>query len=303
MQTIVHITGDQTLAGQVERRLGEAYELVLFYQIQSALDYIYLSLPDLILIDLRPGDPLVARLLSDLKEDPIFGQVPVLAVLADDYRITGWEALRCDDYLRRSLLEADLAARVELCILRAERNVEVSPLTRLPGNITIIKQIQSRLDRGDIFALAYADIDYFKPYNDKYGFSRGDEVLRMLARLILNIVKQRQSQKSFVGHIGGDDFIFIVEPALAEEIAGEIIDHLDKIIPTFYDPEDRERGAILSPNRKGRERTYPLITLSIGVTDNRIKKFTHYGQMAEVASELKKYAKTVQGSCCRFDRR
>jgi diguanylate cyclase (GGDEF)-like protein len=303
MQTIVHITGDQALAGLVEKHLGEAYKLVLFYQIQSSLDYIYHSLPDLILIDLRPGDPLVARLLSDLKEDPIFGQVPVLAVLGDDYLIAGWDELKCDDYLRRSLLDTDLAARVELCILRAERNMEVSPLTRLPGNITIVKQIQSRLDRGDIFALAYADIDYFKPFNDKYGFSRGDEVLKMLGRLILNIVKQRQSQKSFVGHIGGDDFVFIVEPALAEEIAGEIIDHLEQIIPTFYDPEDRERGAIQARDRRGRERAFPLISLSIGVTDNRTKKFTHYGQMAELASELKKYAKTVHGSCCRFDRR
>jgi diguanylate cyclase (GGDEF)-like protein len=303
MQTIVHITGDQTLAGLVEKHLGEAYKLVLFSQIQSSLDYIYHSLPDLILIDLRSGDSLVARLLSALKEDPIFGQVPVLAVLGDDYPIRGWEELKCDDYLRRSLLETDLAARVELCILRAERNMEVSPLTRLPGNITIIKQIQSRLDRGDIFALAYADIDYFKPFNDTYGFSRGDEVLKMLGRLILNIVKQRQSQKSFVGHIGGDDFVFIVEPALAEEIAGEIIDHLEQIIPTFYDPEDRERGAIQARDRRGRERTFPLISLSIGVTDNRSKIFTHYGQMAEAASELKKYAKTIQGSCCRFDRR
>ncbi len=303
MQTIVPITEDQTLAGLVGKHLGEAYQLVFFCQIQSSLDYIYNSLPDLILIDLRPGDPLVSRLLSDLKEDPIFGQIPVLAVLGDDTLIRGWEGLKCDDYLRWSLLETDLAARVGLCILRAERNVEVSPLTRLPGNITIIKQIQSRLDRGDLFALAYADIDYFKPFNDKYGFSRGDEVLKMLGRLILNIVKQRQSQKSFVGHIGGDDFVFIVEPALAEEIAGEIIVHLEQIIPTFYDPQDRKRGAILARDRRGRERTFPLITLSIGVTNNQTKKFTHYGQMAEVASEMKKFAKMLQGSCCRLDRR
>jgi diguanylate cyclase (GGDEF)-like protein len=303
MQTIVYITGDQTLAGLVEKHLGGIHTLVLFSRIQASLDYIYHSLPDLILIDLRTSDPLIARLLSDLKEDPIFGQVPVLAVLGDDTIISGWEELRCDDYLRRAHLDTDLAARVALCILRAERNMEINPLTRLPGNITIIKQIQSRLDRGEIFALAYADIDYFKPFNDKYGFSRGDEVLKMLGRLILNIVKQRQSQKSFVGHIGGDDFVFIAEPALAEEISGEIIDHLDRIIPTFYDPQDRERGSIMALDRRGREREFPLISLSIGVTDNQAKKLTHYGQMSEMATELKKYAKAVQGSCFRLDRR
>jgi diguanylate cyclase (GGDEF)-like protein len=303
MQTIVHITEDQILAGLVEKHLGRIHTLVLFSRIQSSLDYIYHSLPDLILIDLHAGIPPEARWLSDLKEDPIFGQVPVLAILGDDYVITGWGELRCDDYLRRALLETDLAARVELCILRAERNMEINPLTRLPGNITITKQIQSRLDQGEIFALAYADIDYFKPFNDKYGFSRGDEVLKMVGRLILNIVKQRQSQKSFVGHIGGDDFVFITEPALAEEISGEIIDHLDRIIPTFYDPQDRERGSIMTLDRRGRERELPLISLSIGVTDNRARKFTHYGEMAEMATELKKYAKAVQGSCFRLDRR
>jgi diguanylate cyclase (GGDEF)-like protein len=181
--------------------------------------------------------------------------------------------------------------------------VEINPLTRLPGNITITKQIQGRLDQGEIFALAYADIDYFKPYNDKYGFGRGDEILKMLGRLILNLVKQKQSQKSFVGHIGGDDFIFLMEPALVEETAAEVVDTFDRIVPTFYDPADRELGFILTRTRRGREQTFPFITLSIGITDNRTKTFDHYGRMAEVATEMKAFAKAETGSCYRVDRR
>jgi diguanylate cyclase (GGDEF)-like protein len=303
MKTILVVSGDRALASQVEQTLGPIAEIVLFHQIQSSLDHIYHNIPDLILIDLRPNDPLTPVILADLKADPIFGQVPVLALLDDDYPLPAWEHLRVDDYLRRSLLDQDLKSRAALCISRAERNVEVNPLTRLPGNITITKQIQGRLDRGEIFSLGYADIDYFKPFNDKYGFSRGDEILKMLGRLMLNLVKQRQSRKSFVGHIGGDDFIFIMEPALAEETAAEIVDTFDRIVPTFYDPPDREQGFILTRTRRGRERTFPFITLSIGVTDNRIKAFDHYGRMAEAATEMKLFAKAETGSCCRIDRR
>lgn len=291
------------LARLMKQALGPVDRIILFHQIQSSLDHIYHNMPDLILIDLQPGDPLTPAILADLKADPIFGQVPVLALLDDAYALPGWEHLRVDDYLRRPLLDQELKSRVALCINRAERNVEINPLTRLPGNITITKQIQTRLDQGEIFALAYADIDYFKPYNDKYGFSRGDEILKMLGRLILNLVKQKQSQKSFVGHIGGDDFIFIMEPALVEETAAEIVDTFDRIVPTFYDPADREQGFILTHTRRGREEAFPFITLSIGVTDNRAKTFDHYGRMAEVATEMKLFAKDETGSCYRMDRR
>jgi diguanylate cyclase (GGDEF)-like protein len=303
MKTIVVVTGDMVLAGLVERTLGPTFKIVLFHRVQSSLDHIYQAIPDLILVDLRPDDPLTLMVLSDLKTDPIFGQIPVLAVWDDAYALPGWDQLRLDDYLWSSNLEKELKNRLELCIQRAEWNVEINPLTRLPGNITITKQIQNRLDQGEIFALGYADIDYFKPYNDKYGFSRGDEILKMLGRLILNLVKQKQSRKSFVGHIGGDDFIFIMEPALVEETAAEIVDNFDRIVPTFYDPADREQGFILTRTRRGREKPFPFITLSIGITDNRGKTFDHYGRMAEVATEMKLFAKAETGSCYRLDRR
>ena len=303
MKSIVAITGDMILTNLVEKLLGSFYQIVLFHRPQSSLDYIYRSMPDLILTDLQNQDARTVLWLADFKEDPIYGQVPVLGILADDFQVAGWEELKLDDYLLRAGLNKELRPRVELCILRAERNVEFNPLTRLPGNISISKQIQGRLDQGEIFSLAYADIDYFKPFNDKYGFSRGDELLKMLGRLILNIVKQRQSQKSFVGHIGGDDFVFIVEPALIDEIAQEIIGNFDQIIPTFYDPEDRDQGFILARNRQGEEQTFPFITLSIGVTDNRTKAFEHYGQMAEIATEMKNFSKSESGSCFRVDQR
>jgi diguanylate cyclase (GGDEF)-like protein len=303
LKTIIVISRDMVLTNIVDRLLKDSYRVVDFSNIQSSLDYIYTSIADLMIIDIAMDDAVAITLLNEMKSDPIFGRLPVLAIFEDHFVIPKWDHLLVDDYVRRSCLEADILLMVDLCIHRAERMVEVNPLTRLPGNIAITKQIQRRLDNNEVFALAYADLDYFKPYNDRYGFSRGDEVLKMLGRLILNTVKKNQAQGSFVGHIGGDDFVFMMDVEHIEETASEIIDNFNKIIPTFYDPEDRARGFIESVDREGNKKTFPLIGISIGAAHNRFRKFSHYGEIAEVASEMKKYAKCAGGGCFKMDKR
>jgi diguanylate cyclase (GGDEF)-like protein len=303
LKAVVVISKDMVLTSIIDRLLKDSYRITDFSNIQSSLDYIYTSIPDLMIIDIAADDNLSITLLNEMKSDPIFGRLPVLAIFEDQFVIPRWDCLLVDDYVRRSCLEADILLRVDLCIQRAERMVEVNPLTRLPGNIAIIKQIQRRLDNNEVFALAYADLDYFKPYNDRYGFSRGDEVLKMLGRLILNTVKTKQPHGSFVGHIGGDDFVFIMDVENIEETASEIISNFNKIISTFYDPEDRAKGFIESVDREGNKKIFPFIGVSIGAAHNKTRKFSHYGEMAEVASEMKKYAKCSGGSCFKLDKR
>ncbi|HAK88249.1 MAG: hypothetical protein A2077_03595 [Nitrospirae bacterium GWC2_46_6] len=303
MKTIAAITKDPLLTNIIDRFFKDSYNVVNFSKIQSSLDYIYGSIPDIMIIDIVMGDSMTVNVLNEIKGDPIFGHLPVLAVVDDDFTVSDWDSLFIDDYVRRSSLEMELPVKVGLCVHRAERIVEVNPLTRLPGNIAINMQIQKRLDAGTVFALAYADLDYFKPYNDRYGFSRGDEVLKMLGRLILNTVKSKQPSGSFIGHIGGDDFIFITDPENMEETAAAIIDNFTKIMLTFYDHEDRIKGCIESVDREGNKRTFPLIGISIGIVHNKFKKFSHYGEMAGAASEMKKYAKISGGHCLKVDKR
>ncbi|HTZ17628.1 MAG TPA: diguanylate cyclase, partial [Dissulfurispiraceae bacterium] len=191
LKQVLVISHDIVLTDIIGRVLQKTCNPLVFKDLKSALNLIYNSQPDLIIVDLAESNSLDVRLLNDLKGDPIFGQIPAIAIFADDFGIPSWEHLLADDYLRKSSAEGELAKRVELGFFRAERIVEVNPLTRLPGNITITKQIQKRIDSGELFAVAYADIDFFKPFNDKYGFSRGDEVLKMVGRLILNVVKEQ----------------------------------------------------------------------------------------------------------------
>lgn len=297
------ISQDRALTDRIKGILKGSYNVILFPNLHLSLNYIYSSLPDVMIIKVDLRDHFSVSLLNELKNDPIFGRLPVLALFDDDLEIPSWDSLIIDDYIRMACIDKDLLARVDLGIQRAERLFEVNPLTRLPGNIAIIKQIQKRLDNGDIFALAYLDLDNFKPFNDKYGFARGDEVLKMVGRLILNIVRQKQPHGSFVGHIGGDDFVFITNTENIEDVSKEIIDNFNKIIPTFYDTEDRIKGFIESVDRQGKSKSFPFIAMSIGIVSNEYKRFSHYGEIAEVASEMKSYAKHCGGNCYHKDRR
>ena len=301
MKTVIIISQDIVLVNLIDAALRNHYRTLTFKNLQSALDIIYSSMPDLIILEIREDDLSTIRHLTNLKEEPIFSQLPVMAVLD---RFSGdWRRLLVEDYVRASDIERDVAFRADLCILRSERVVEINPLTRLPGNISINRQIQGRIDKGEMFAFAYADLDHFKPFNDKYGFSRGDEVIRMTGRLILNIVRNRQPENSFVGHIGGDDFVFITEVDQIEPIAADVLTAFDRLMPTLYDSEDRARGFIQSRDRQGAVRDFPILGLSVGITDTCLKSPAHYGEVTEAASEMKKFAKQSQGSCYQYDRR
>jgi diguanylate cyclase (GGDEF)-like protein len=303
MKTIVVVCKDIVLTNTIGRSLKNSYQSVIFSSMPSALDYIYNSIPDLIVINVLNDDSLTINILKDLKTDPMFHQLPVLAILPDHFNLSNWDDLFIEDFIWKDDLEKDFILRVNLCIMRSERIVEINPLTRLPGNISINRELQERIAKNHNFSFGYADLDFFKPFNDRYGFSRGDEVIKITGRLILNIIKSKQPQGSFIGHVGGDDFVFIIDSALAEEAAAEIIQAFDSIIPTFYDPEDSAQGFIKSFDRNGKASTFPFMSISIGITETKARSFSHYGEVTELAAEMKKFAKQFQGSCFRSDRR
>jgi diguanylate cyclase (GGDEF)-like protein len=150
-------------------------------------------------------------------------------------------------------------------------------------------------------AVCYIDINHFKPYNDVYGFSRGDEVLRMVARLMFNAVKE--SGGGFAGHIGGDDFVFIVPLVQAEPVCKTIIGNFHIIAADLFEEREKSDGYYIGTNRKGQEEKIPLISIAIAVVPTDAAKLNHYGKVAEVAAELKAMAKKSNESCYVVDRR
>ncbi|MFB6347819.1 MAG: diguanylate cyclase domain-containing protein [bacterium] len=166
-----------------------------------------------------------------------------------------------------------------------------NPLTGLPGNIRIQEEIKHRLEKDEDFALIYADLDNFKPFNDRYGFDRGDEALILLRDLLRRSLTRVEAERSFLGHIGGDDFVVIIDIPSSEEFCRTVIDLFDDRIPDLYDQEDREKGGIQSTNRQGETEEFTIMSITLAVVTTQDQDFNNYLEMTETAADVKHYAK------------
>jgi diguanylate cyclase (GGDEF)-like protein len=260
--------------------------------------------PSLLLVAEGVGGRSVETLARDLKADPLMGRLPIVFLIRD-VRVgdINWEALAVDDYITVPYVAEEVVRRLRLSLSRLSKSLDANPLTGLPGNTSILYETTRRIESGRPFALAYLDIDNFKAFNDRYGYSRGDEVLVVTCRLISTAVSERARLEGFVGHIGGDDFVLITGPAAIDEICQTIIRRFDLVIADFYDEEDRARGYIDSVDRHGNREAFPIMTLSIVTVSNETCPITHPGDISERVSQLKKKVKAMRGSNYLRDRR
>jgi len=244
-------------------------------------------------------------LLAELKADNVYGHLPVVLTIPETLLEKGidWTQTAADDYVVKPFTMTELVSRVKLSIARSLRDVNANPLTGLPGNVSIMREAERQLASGAPFALAYVDVDNFKAFNDKYGFSRGDEVLRMTSRILVNAIRALESPTTYVGHVGGDDFVFLAPSHSAAMACRRIIEDFDQIVPNFYDESDRREGCIHSVDRKGTPQRFALMSLSIAVVDTAHIHVDHIGQLSARAAEVKHYAKQLEGSNFIIDRR
>jgi diguanylate cyclase (GGDEF)-like protein/PAS domain S-box-containing protein len=179
-----------------------------------------------------------------------------------------------------------------------------NPLTGLPGNESIQREINQRLRSGQAFDIAYIDIDNFKPYNDYYGFQKGDRVIKVLGEIITATLQMSSADNSdFCGHIGGDDFILITKPHKSPGTASQIIQTFEEHRPTLHGPDDFAAGCYTASNRKGESETFPLLSLSIGIVNTELTPVDSYGQLASLSTEVKRLAKKQSGSSIVLNRR
>ena len=246
----------------------------------------------------------VIELTRAIKSDAFTAIVPIAVLLGADADHTASRHLEAgaDEVCVSSLSEEERILRLEHVISRADRDVSVHPTTRLPGTNQIERDIGRRLAAGDRFAVCYADLDHFKEFNDRYGYNNGDRVILLLSRILHDLVRAL-APGGFVGHIGGDDFIYILPLEYVEVCCDEIIQTFDELIPYQYSVEDRRAGFFLGKDRRGSIHRIPLMSLSVGIVTNQFQSFDHTTQVSELAAEMKGYAKSLPGSVYVVDRR
>jgi len=269
----------------------------------EALEHLFHSPPDLLVVDNDLPDFKGEDLVQLIKSENVYRQVPVVLCMNPSDLPFAASQVEIDDFLVRPLAGEEVKSRLDLAVARASRELDANPLTKLPGNTSIIHKIQALIDAQEDFALIYADLDHFKSFNDKYGFSRGDEVLMMTARVIVNTIRKIAQVHSFVGHVGGDDFVCTLPADKAEQACIALIENFDSIVPNFYDCEDRIRRSIHSRDRQGNMQSFPLMAISLAVVFNKNCKLTHFGQASQIAMNLKKKAKENPASSYVLDQR
>jgi diguanylate cyclase (GGDEF)-like protein len=243
-------------------------------------------------------------LVKKIKNIPVLAFIPLVmqhpGPSAEDVRrLIGSMA---DEILEGSLSDPIPAARLRMAVHRSFRDVNTNPSSRLPGPVMIEKVLRQKIDEGSKFAVCYADLDDFKAYNDYYGYFSGDKVIKMTSRVIRNIVYRHQPT-GFVGHIAGDDFIFIIDAVQVKSVCSEILKEFDRRVPEMYEPRDLKNGFIITKNRRGSPETYPIMTLSIAVLINKDSMFSHVGEISHMIADLKNYTKTLPGSNYVIERR
>ena len=272
---------------------------------ESALQAIHSSAPDLVILDYMMPQMTGPQVCERLRQDALLRHLPVIMLtgkIETQDKVFGLNA-GADDYLVKPFEPPELLARVQMVLRRTSQSLDANPLTRLPGNVTIQRELERRLGSGDPIAVCYADLDRFKVFNDHYGFKRGDEVITRTAEVLLKASKAAGSPADFIGHIGGDDFIVITMAERGVPLCETIIHDFDAMAATLYDDADRQRGYLLHVDRKGHTVKIPLLSISIALVTNEEHPLTHPGQVATLGAELKAYAKQFDRSIYVKERR
>ena len=264
------------------------------------------SIPDLIIVNEKSIDINITELCEKIRQNEDNSITPILVISTKDDEEHNISIMKNNiEYIIPSTASNEyLYYTIKNIIRLLSVNRTVSPLTGLPGNVQIQTELKKRLLRKETFQVLYLDLDNFKAYNDVYGFLNGDEIIKLTAKIITKNVNALEESEVFVGHIGGDDFVAIVDENVHyDKICQDIIAEFDKEIVKFFNDSDIERGYIEVCNRKGVIEEFPLTSISIGVVVADKKRFSNTLEIGEIGAQVKHIAKTTMGSSYAIDRR
>lgn len=266
----------------------------LYYRLGTKFGYsVYMDRPLELLMDTNPmivnyADPIseVSRQAMARKQDSVYDCI-IVFLEGNYYGIVSIQAL------------LDKVSQMQI-----EEAKQLNPLTDLPGNPVIEKEISRRLNNQENICVLYLDLDNFKAYNDRYGYKKGDEIIKFTAQILNQAIWKKGGNKDFLGHIGGDDFVIITSSLYrGEEISQDIIENFDHNIFKYYNEADIAQGYILTENRSGKKCLVPITSISIALISNERRKISNSLEISDLAAELKKVAKSQLGSLFVQDRR
>lgn len=270
------------------------------------IDIIFKDIPELIIIDEDNISIPIERLCGAIRANEDNNITPIIVYSSNEDKEHKMSVAKCitEIYVESTMGLEYLSKIVKNMLRLLAVNRTISPLTGLPGNVQIQTELRRRLLNKESFRVLYLDLDNFKAYNDVYGFLKGDEIIKLTARIIAKNIHDSRAGKTFIGHIGGDDFVAILDDTVDyDSVCQNIIAEFDKEVVNFFTDDDLDRGYLEITNRKGEIEEFPLTAISIGVVVADKKRFSNILQIGEVGAQVKHLAKSTPGSCYAINRR
>ena len=281
------------------------YQVYLASDGEDALKQAAELKPNLVLLDVMMPKVDGYEVCRKMRQDFSLNQIPVIMLSARGEqrdRVAGLEG-GANDYLVKPYSNEELLLRVKNVLEWNIRQKEANPLTGLPGNTAIEREMITRIAQKKQFAFLYIDIDNFKGFNDYYGYQKGDEIIGFLADILRRTIEKLGGKDDFIGHIGGDDFVLVATPSRAEIMAQYVVDEFDRGSLMKLDPKDVKRGYLEIRDRQGELKKIPVMAVTIALVKSTDNQIEHFAEVNDIATSLKEYGKRIEGSVVVKERR
>jgi diguanylate cyclase (GGDEF)-like protein len=303
--TILVVEDDPVIGRMLRATLeAEGFIAVVAPTGEEGVTFALREVPEILIVDIMlpgiDGFAVVERLRNHAKT----AHIPVMMLSARHDTADKVRAfdIAVDDYLTKPFHSDELIARIRTQLRHARDNL-LSPLTGLPSGLRVERAIEHQMKHVETWSILYIDLDHFKAYNDIYGFVRGNDLIRLLARLAGESVRAYGNDGDFVGHIGGDDFVIVTTPQRVDAVCRDLLERWEDESKAFYSPEDLARNALVAADRQGHVQSFSLVSVSIGVVTNQRRPITSMEEVSRIAAEVKHKAKLLPGSTYYVDQR
>lgn len=294
MNEILFADDDKAMRDMVSQVFGSAgYRVRLALDGNGALEELRRSEPDIAVLDYRMGEPDGLEVCRLIKTDPRLEHVPVLILTGEseiESRLAGFDA-GADDYLAKPFDPRELLARVRAMLLLARRGLDRNPTSGLPGGEAMYREFERYRREGKAFCICYLDLDYFKPFSDRFGFAAADRVIRAVGAILATVTRPG----TFIGHVGGDDFVVFssCEEARPQMEAAQAMlrEELKEILPGGEGLKDTYRGV----DREGLVRDFPLTRLTAALIQVEPGAIASLLDLSEMVADAKRAAKRPEG--------
>ena len=305
MQIVYLMSKDKNFVDGLSERFAQKREFKYRKIELESFDVALKEVPAAIIIDEDELEEDIENLCARVRSDEDNSITPIIVVSSnnDKKHVLNCLAASATYYMPKPIDVDYLYYTMKTITNLLSLNRKISPLTNLPGNVQIQAEMKNRLSKKSYFVMLYFDLDNFKAYNDYYGFVKGDEIIKFTAKVIVENVHRNVEDNNFVGHIGGDDFVAIVEDEDYEQICQNVIKDFDTGVVKYFSEEDIEKGYLEIANRKGIIEEFPITSISVGAVEVTPGRFRNSLEIGEAAAQVKHLAKTIPGSTYVMDRR